>query len=456
MSKTSIYIPENESLKQVDFETSQPESISVLQQIADTVTTQYFFFKTKAGKVDVEYIDVKDWIDEARAKDCKLSYSHQYKVPESLERGNTKTIPTIEYQTGSIRDDFDFGALVLVKTEALKNFLEQCKANYIYAAWYSFRLWCTRSAMPFRFSAASYVYHEPDKRVSGQKQFDYVDARNRERQIEMEQAATHHLSEIGALVKPPFQTVNFNEQKFDVEATVIIPVLNRVKTIGQAIDSVLKQKTSFNFNVIVVDNYSSDGTSELIKQYTSNEVVHHIPSEEGLGIGGCWNEGVNHPNCGRFSVQLDSDDLYLNEHTLQSVVDKFYEEKCAMVIGSYRMVNYNLEEIPPGIIDHREWTDENGPNNALRINGLGAPRAFFTPIIRQISFPNVSYGEDYAVALAISRTYKIGRIYEPVYLCRRWEQNTDSDLSIDKINAHNTYKDSLRTREIEIRKSLLS
>ena len=150
-------------------------------------------------------------------------------------------------------------------------------------------------------------------------------------------------------------------------------------------------------------------------------------------------------HCGRFAIQLDSDDLYINHHVLQRIVDTFHEHQCAMVIGSYKMVNFKLEEIPPGIIDHKEWTPDNGRNNALRVNGLGAPRAFYTPLLRQIRIPNVSYGEDYATALAISREY---RIYEPLYLCRRWEGNSDADLNIQRVNANNYYKDKIRMIEI--------
>jgi glycosyltransferase involved in cell wall biosynthesis len=286
--------------------------------------------------------------------------------------------------------------------------------------------------------------------------FAYVDPRNRQVQLEMEKVFTNHLKEIDAYVDPRIKkSVNF-EDKFNYEASVIIPVKNRVNTIGDAINSVLNQASKFSFNIIVVDNYSSDGTTEKIKNIAigDNRVIHLIPPKTELGIGGCWNEAIFHPDCGKFAVQLDSDDLYSDKNTLQKIIDKFYQENCAMVIGSYKLTDFNLNEIPPGIIDHREWTDENGHNNALRINGLGAPRAFYTPVIREIKFPNVSYGEDYAVGLAISRQYKVGRIYEPIYLCRRWEGNTDTSLSIEKQNANNFYKDSLRTKEIQLRQEM--
>jgi glycosyltransferase involved in cell wall biosynthesis len=240
-----------------------------------------------------------------------------------------------------------------------------------------------------------------------------------------------------------------------MEASVIIPVRNRVRTIEDAVRSALDQETNFKYNVIVVDNHSTDGTTDILNHFHHNErLVHIIPERDDLGIGGCWDLAINHPKCGRFAVQLDSDDLYSGPDTLQKIVDKFYEEQCGMVIGSYRMTDFQLNTLPPGVIDHKEWTDENGHNNALRVNGLGAPRAFYTPLLRSIGMPNVSYGEDYAVGLAISRNYHIGRIYEPVYLCRRWEGNSDSSLSIEKLNANNTYKDSIRTREFIIRQSI--
>jgi glycosyltransferase involved in cell wall biosynthesis len=278
-----------------------------------------------------------------------------------------------------------------------------------------------------------------------------VKAAARERQLEMEQVCTAHLREIGALLIAPFTETIFSGN-FETEATVVIPVRNRVKTIRDAVVSVLIQKTLFPFNLIVVDNYSTDGTSEILHEYAEQgKLIHIIPERKDLGIGGCWNEAVFHPACGKFIVQLDSDDLYLNENTLQILVDKFYEDNCAMVVGSYRMTNFNLEEIPPGVVDHREWTDDNGPNNALRINGLGAPRAFYTPILREIRVPNVSYGEDYALGLAISGKYKIGRVYQPVYLCRRWDDNTDASLDVAKMNIHNLYKDRIRTFELQAR-----
>lgn len=428
--------------------TSHLFSTDTFLQMAQNATAPMLLVQVKPCRLRVNIEKLKTMIFQFEESDALLAYSDytEYRNEEHVSH------PVTDYLLGSIRDDFDLGPAVLIKTSALRSFLESNPTQFQQAGWYNLRLFLTRIALPLHFCEMVFGFEQHDLRASGQKQFDYVDPRNRERQIEMEQAATIHLEELGMLVSPPFKSVDFEEFPFDIEASVIIPVLNRERTIADAVQSVLMQKTSFPFNLIVINNHSTDQTGAIIDAFNDSRIVNHTPSRTDLGIGGCWNEGVNHPLCGRFAVQLDSDDLYKDATTLQKIVDKFREEHCAMVIGSYQMVNFDLEEIPPGIIDHREWTDHNGPNNALRINGLGAPRAFYTPVIRQIGFPNVSYGEDYAVGLAISREYKVGRIYEPVYLCRRWENNTDSNLSIEKMNAHNVYKDSLRTREIEERK----
>jgi hypothetical protein len=325
--------------------------------------------------------------------------------------------------------------------------------SFSFAGIYSLRLEISRYGDLVRIGEYLYSSIEQDTRKSGEKLFDYVDPRNRAVQIEMEKACTNYLKKIGAfLTTDKFKSIEFAENQFEFTASVIIPVRNRVTTVSDAIQSVLMQKTDFPFNLIIIDNHSTDGTSEKIKEFASDpRLIHLIPERNDLGIGGCWNLGVHHDKCGLFAIQLDSDDLYNDENTVQTVVDTFRKEKCAMVIGTYQMTNFKLEEIPPGIIDHKEWTDDNGPNNALRINGLGAPRAFYTPVLREIKIPNVSYGEDYGVGLAISRQYRIGRIYHPVYLCRRWEGNSDSSLSIPQVNAHNYYKDKLRTFELKAR-----
>lgn len=368
------------------------------------------------------------------------------------ERGD-ETIPTLEYQPGSLRDDFDFGPLQLYERDTFLEAVEEMQTDYRYAALYDLRLRLSRKGEIVRLPESLYTVEEHDSRPSGEKQFDYVNPHNREVQIEMEQACTDHLHAIGAKLSPRDRQIYPEATGFPTEASVIIPVKNRVKTIADAVDSALRQETRFPFNVIVVDNHSTDGTTELLQELARQRrrLIHHLPDSTTLGIGGCWNEAIRHPQCGKFAVQLDSDDLYQNEQVLQTIIDTFYQEKCAMLVGSYQIVNFKLEEIPPGLIDHREWTEGNGHNNALRINGLGAPRAFYTPVIRQLSFPNVSYGEDYAVALAISREYKIGRIFDSLYLCRRWEGNSDAALDIAKQNRYNFYKDKLRTLELKAR-----
>ena len=363
--------------------------------------------------------------------------------------------PVIDYQIGSVRDDFDFGPVLLIKTGAASAALEELHGTaYRYAGLYALRLALSRLSLPFRVPEFLSSKVERDFRSSGEKQFDYVDPRNRDVQTEMERATTGHLKQVGAFLEPPFKAVNLREGEFEAEASVIIPVKDRARTIRDAIGSVLKQEAPFSFNCIVVDNRSTDGTTDLLREFAENDTrhIHHIPVRDDLGIGGCWNEAIDHPRCGRFAVQLDSDDLYADGMTLRRIVECFMREQCAMVVGSYRMTDVSLKEIPPGVIDHREWTPENGPNNALRVNGFGAPRAFFTPVIRKIRFPNVSYGEDYAVGLAMSREYKIGRIYDPVYLCRRWEGNSDARLSIEQQNRYNSYKDTLRSIELLARR----
>lgn len=380
-----------------------------------------------------------------------MVYADHYVVKNE----KTEKAPVIDYQLGSLRDDFDFGAVVMLRTSALKEAVSRMKANYHYAGFYDLRL---KLAGKYEFTHINeylYTEQEHDLRLSGQKQFDYVDPRNRERQIEMEKACTEYLKVIGAYLPPRFKTVNFDQQAFEVEASVVIPVKNRVKTISDAINSVLCQETDFPFNVIVVDNHSTDGTTELIEKLASDKrVIHVVPDCTDLGIGGCWNMAIDHPRCGKFAIQLDSDDLYSDQYTLRKMVNAFYEQQCAMVVGTYRMTDFDLNTLPPGIIDHKEWTPENGRNNALRINGLGAPRAFFTPVIRQIGFPNTSYGEDYAVGLAVSRHYQIGRVYDVVYLCRRWSGNSDAALDAFQLNANNLYKDRIRTWEVEARRTI--
>jgi hypothetical protein len=355
----------------------------------------------------------------------------------------------IDYQPASLRDDFNFGSVMLFETKSLLEAVSRMQDDFRFAGLYDLRLKLTQKYNLFHIPEYLYTESEPDTRKSGEKQFDYVDPRNRQVQIEMEQACTAHLKETGAWLEPRFTKIGFDEFTFIIEASVVIPVKNRARTIADAISSVLVQKTTFRFNLIMVDNHSSDGTSDIIRSFCRKDprVIHIIPARNDLGIGGCWNEAIFHPDCGKFVIQLDSDDLYIDDQVISHIIGAFYSQNCAMLVGTYRMVNFDLKEIPPGIIDHKEWTPDNGRNNALRINGLGAPRAFYTPVIRKFRVPNVSYGEDYALGLSISRYYQIGRIYEPLYLCRRWEENSDASLDVFKMNNHNFYKDRIRTIE---------
>lgn len=421
-------------------------SSETIKLINKNSRTNYVLWITKDTSIELGQFALERFVDIAEETDAAMIYSDYYEIK------NDNRIPhqLIDYQFGSIRDDFDFGPVVLINKLAMNSAVNEMKKDYQFAGFYDLRLKLSQKYSFFKINEYLYSSVEKDIRKSGEKLFDYVDPKNRTVQIEMEEAATEHLKKIGAYLQPKFIEIDFNDGSFEYEASVIIPVKNRVKTIGDAIESVMKQKTDFKFNLFVVDNYSTDGTTEKIHSYVNKykNIIHLIPERKDLGIGGCWNEAIHNGQCGKFSVQLDSDDIYADESTLQKIVNKFYSGNCAMVIGSYKITNFELQEIPPGLIDHKEWTPENGRNNALRINGLGAPRAFYTPIIREINFPNVSYGEDYAVALAISRNYQIGRIYEPIYFCRRWEGNTDAQLSIPQINNNNIYKDKIRTLEI--------
>lgn len=419
-----------------------------IRDIAQKATTEYTLVYTKATTLELGYLALERMLSIAEATKAGMLYADHYQIKDDEQI----KAPVIDYQFGSLRDDFDFGSVLFFNTAALKASVEKMKVSYQHAGLYDLRLRLSQKYSLVHVNEYLYSEIEEDHRKSGEKQFDYVDPRNRDRQIEMEQACTEHLKAIGGYLKPDFKDIDFNAGEFEVEASVIIPVRNRAMTIAAAIESVLKQKTTFKFNLIVIDNHSTDGTTEVIDGFKSDErVVHLIPERKDLGIGGCWNYGVNSNQCGKFAVQLDSDDLYKDENTLQTIVNAFYEQKCAMVIGSYMMTDFDLNILPPGVIDHKEWTPDNGRNNALRINGLGAPRAFYTPVLRNIGLPNTSYGEDYAMGLNISRYYQIGRIYDVLYLCRRWGGNSDAALSIEKVNANNLYKDRIRTWELQAR-----
>ena len=434
--------------------TDNLDSSATYLQMATAAQSSYVFVYTKDLPITLGYHMTQRMLSVAVETGASIVYSNRYQ----MKNGEMIKAPVIPYQEGSVRNDFDFGSIELYKTNYLKQFACECRdSNYITAGKYELTLFCQRTAPIFFLDEYLYTEEEKDLRKSGEKQFDYVDPRNQHSQLEMEQVCTNHLKKIGAYISPNIiSNVPVSSGTFQVEASVIIPVRNRKRTIDDAIMSALSQRTKFKYNVFVIDNHSTDGTTETIKNIADKDprVIHIIPERKDLGIGGCWDVAVNDERCGRFAIQLDSDDLYTRENTLQMIVDLFYKEQCAMVIGSYRMCNISLRTLPPGKIDHKEWTDENGRNNALRINGLGAPRAFYTPLLRCIGVPNTCYGEDYALGLAFSRKFKIGRIYDELYLCRRWEGNSDAALSVDKINANNYYKDELRTIEIRARQAL--
>lgn len=430
-----------------------PFQTKALRQMAADATAPYILLYTKSFELSLGYHALERMLAVAEDSNATLAYAdHRIQLPT----GEIEAHPLIDYQLGSVRDDFAFGSLLLMRTADVKEYFEEAhQREYVFAGLYDLRLFLSRRVLPVHITETLYTEIETDTRLSGQKQFDYVDPRNRARQVEMERSCTRHLKSIGALLAPDeFDEIRFDDEDFPVEATVVIPVRNRVRTIEDAIRSVLTQKATFPFNLIVVDNHSNDGTSEAIEKIKDEKIIHLIPERDDLGIGGCWNLAVHHPQCGRFIVQLDSDDLYSGPDTLQRIVDAFREQRAAMVIGSYRMTDFQLQTLPPGLIDHREWTPQNGRNNALRINGLGAPRAFFTPVLRRIQIPNTSYGEDYALGLMIGRRYRIGRIFDELYLCRRWEGNSDAALSTEKVNRNNLYKDQLRTTEIRARQTL--
>jgi len=430
-------------------------STDSIRKIADHSNgAEYSMLITRQSRIGFGMLALERFVELAAGTGAGLLYSDYF---DRID-GKLSAHPVIDYQSGSLRDDFEFGPVLFFNSQVLAQAAGAIGESLEYAGLYQLRLKISQSGMPLRIPEFLYWVEPVDTRISGKKMFDYVDPKNREVQVEMEKAVTTHLKEIGGFLEPVFESISFDEGEFPVEASVIIPVLNREKTVTDAIESVMLQETDFDFNLILVDNHSTDGTTSIVKELAElyPRLIHVIPERHDLGIGGCWNVGIHHPKCGKFAVQLDSDDLYKDKHTLKHMVGAFYEQQCAMVVGSYQMCNFKLEEIPPGLVDHKEWTPENGRNNALRINGLGAPRAFYTPVLRRINVPNVSYGEDYGVGLAISRYYQIGRIYIPVYLCRRWEDNSDAELSVEKQNRHNTYKDRLRTFELRARIKLNS
>ena len=420
-------------------------STQTLRSIADAVSEKYLLIYTKDLPLEMGMFALDRIISIAEDTKADMLYADHYELIDGQRRKH----PLIECQKGALRDDFDFGSVLVFKTSSFRRAVRSMEQDYEWGALYDLRL---RMKKIVHVNEYLYTEIETDTRKSGEKQFDYVDPKNRAVQIEMEQICTAHLKRIGAYLEPKFKDVEF-VGGFPVTASVIIPVYNRVKTVKDAVESALAQQCDFPYNVIVVDNHSTDGTTELLEEIAAKDdrLVHIVPAKYDLGIGGCWNLAVHSEECGEFAVQLDSDDVYSGPDTLSKIVNAFRDQNCAMVVGTYQMTNFDMQPIPPGVIDHREWTEENGRNNALRINGLGAPRAFWTPLLRQINLPNTSYGEDYALGLRISREYRIGRIYDVLYCCRRWEGNSDAALDIEKVNANNLYKDRIRTWELEAR-----
>ena len=428
-----------------------------LRDIADAVSEKFILIYTKDHPLEMGMFALDRIISVAEDTGADMLYADHYEVVADAQgQSQRRKHPLIDCQKGALRDDFDFGSVLVFRTTSFRRAVRAMEAEYKWAALYDLRL---RMKKIVHINEYLYTEIETDTRKSGEKQFDYVDPRNRAVQIEMEQACTEHLRRIGAWLEPVFKEPDLREfgvQEYPVTASVIIPVFNRIRTVKDAVESALSQKCDFPFNVIVVDNHSIDGTTALLEELAASDdrLVHVVPAKQDLGIGGCWNLAVHHQMCGEYAVQLDSDDVYSGPDTLTKIVTAFREQKCAMVVGTYQITDFQMNPIPPGIIDHKEWTEDNGRNNALRINGLGAPRAFWTPLLRTINLPNTSYGEDYALGLRISREYRIGRIYDVLYCCRRWEGNSDAALDIERVNANNLYKDRIRTWELEARLSM--
>lgn len=444
LSTTGCKLPGCETIAVTDLLSSV-----TVAKIAAQSDAEYTLIYTKYTTLELGQYALERFYSLATAAQSGLLYADYYQ----LINGKRSAVPTIDYQMGSLRDDFNFGSVLFYKTSYLKQASVSTTSHYSFAGLYNLRLKVNQLAEVVHINEYLYTEVEQDIRQSGEKQFDYVDPKNRAVQLDMEEACTDHLKCIGGYLEPSFNSIVFDTDNFDYEASVIIPVRNRESTLEDAIQSVLSQRANFKFNLIIIDNHSTDNTPQIIQKYATvdKRVVHLIPERSDLGIGGCWNVGVDHSCCGKFAVQLDSDDVYETQNTLQMMVDAFYAQNCAMVVGSYTMTDGAMQIIPPGLIDHKEWTPCNGRNNALRINGLGAPRAFYTPLLRQIHVPNTSYGEDYALGLRFSREFQIGRIYDSLYLCRRWEGNSDADLDIVKQNANNLYKDKIRTLELKAR-----
>ena len=421
-----------------------------LRSIADAASQKYILIYTKDSPLEMGMFALDRMLSVAEDTGADMLYADHYELIEGGDGQIRRRHPLIECQMGALRDDFDFGSVLLFRSSSFKRAVRAMRQDRQWGALYELRL---RMKKIVHINEYLYTEIETDLRKSGEKQFDYVDPKNRAVQIEMEDICTSHLKRIGAWLAPEFKEPETQEEVFPVTATVVIPVYNRITTVKDAVESALSQKCDFPFNVIVVDNHSTDGTTELLDMMAADDerLIHVVPVKYDLGIGGCWNLAVHHHQCGEYAVQLDSDDVYSGTDTLAKIVEAFRRQKCAMVVGTYQMTDFQMNPIPPGIIDHREWTEENGRNNALRVNGLGAPRAFWTPLLRKLNLPNTSYGEDYALGLRISREYRIGRIYDVLYCCRRWDGNSDAALDIEKVNANNLYKDRIRTWELQAR-----
>lgn len=431
------------------FDVPMRTSTKKLREIAAEADAEYTLLYTRETRLDWVRFGLERLLQIAADSGAAMIYADHF--------NGDKPAPVIDYQEGSLRDDFDFGGVQVYRTDLLKKAVAAMDEEYEFAAMYDLRLRVSEMGPLVHANELLYYEIETDTRASGEKLFDYVDPRNRAVQVEMEKVCTAYLKRIGGYLKPAFREVDLSEGEFPVEASVVIPCKNRVRTIGDAIRSALSQKTDFAYNVIVVDDNSDDGTVDVIKSFVGDPKLVYVAQDKTYhAIGGNWNAALHHPKCGRFALQLDSDDVYSDENTVQKFVDAFREQGCAMVVGTYRITDFEMRELPPGVIDHREWTPDNGRNNALRINGLGAPRGFWTPLLRELNFPTTKYGEDYAVALRVSREYRIGRIYDVMYNCRRWGGNSDAALDVEATNRNNLYKDRIRTWELQARIALNS
>ena len=424
-------------------------STAAIKAIAESSKCKYTLIYTNNDVLKLGLHAMKRMVQIADDSNAVMCYADRYQV----RCGVVTKAPVIDYQQGSLRDDFEFGSVVLIRTSALKQAARAMSGDYRHAGFYDLRLRLSEIGELVHINEYLYSEVAMDLRSSGEAIFDYQNPDNRGKQLEMEAVVTDYLKRVGAYLEPgSYEALDLKQGDFAVECTVVIPVLNRVRVIRDAIKSVLKQKADFKYNLIIVDNHSTDGTSEAIDEFAADErVIHIIPERTDLGIGGCWNLGVDDPRCGCFEIGLDSDDVYKTEHVLATMVAEFYRSNSAMVVGGYEITDFDMNVLPPGEILHKEWTDDNGRNNLLRVNGIGGPRAFFTPVYKSLYLPNTCYGEDYAMGLYVSRRYRVGRVWEVMTCARRWEDNTDADLDVFKMNANNVYKDRIRTWELQAR-----